>query len=54
MKSFVDLVQLMIHSQFEYITLAVCNAEGITRLQKIAVKELQKWKENYGIGYLGV
>ena len=54
MKSFVDEIQMLIKSKLEYITLAICDCEGTTRLQKIAVRELEKWKENYGIGYLGI
>ncbi len=34
--------------------MGVCDVEGTTRLVKISVGDLVKWKQNYGVGYLGV
>lgn len=34
--------------------MAICDSVGETRLERVAVDELKKWKESYGVGYLGI
>ncbi len=54
MKEFVEMIRQSIESRVEFITLGVCDLEGRTRLANVNVVELIKWKESFGVGYLGV